>query len=847
MPLLKKVFIYSISALLVLLLLLITLAPPIVRWAVEDWLQDEGVEAQFDHLSMTLGLGRIEIVGLRGEDAQARGFGLDELILDVELLPLMSRRIVIEQVEVNGLRLDVVTQPDDMIVGGLSLAKLSAGDEVELEQEVSKEEAVVKDWAVELHRLAINNVKLCVAQEADVVETHHCIALDSLLLEGGIDVPSLQNIQVNLPESVVLKGVSVTDKLQQITLLTLSKLAVESLHYEAAGGGLDGIVLDELSLSGLEQDISDLGLMSVSGGFESFQLNGLSWQPDNVLDPQDWGVTFRGFAIKATKFCATKLVDGKSDPQCLGFEQLLIDGGLSVPSVNELQVEMPGTLTLSGFNVEDQLYQLGVMSLDELKLKALNYQTGGLTLDQVVLNKLKLLERHEAMLRSDSIVYHGGLDKLQLNELAWQPEVLSIDTVNVGGLDLLLHRDEQATLPIIRLLELLLKKADPAASEVADQQLASQDVTSSEEAATPAEARPAMAVIINQFTIGEGSKLSVIDEGIQPVLVQTLSDLQLHVTSINGQQPNKASPAKLSARMGEFGMLRVKAKTWPFREKLNLELQGEIDAFDLLPFTGYLEQAIGYQVQSGQLNSELDVSVEEDMVDADVNLELNKFELLALEKALRQGSAEVRVSASGEAQETESSALPIGLALNLLKDDNGKIYLELPVSGPVGDPSLSFSYVVSVVMRKAMTAAVMNYYAPLGILNIASGLMKSATELRFEPMLFDPGQSSLTGFHRDRLRKMAQLLSEKSQLSLSFCASASGADALSILQLPAAPEAGLVLTLEQREELRVLASERGSVVKENLLEMGAGSAQVVLCQPDLALDRFEPAEMEVSL
>jgi hypothetical protein len=294
--------------------------------------------------------------------------------------------------------------------------------------------------------------------------------------------------------------------------------------------------------------------------------------------------------------------------------------------------------------------------------------------------------------------------------------------------------------------------------------------------------------------------------------------------------------------LGEFGQLKLAGKVWPFKSTLNLSLEGDIAGMDLLPFTGYLEDAIGYQVQTGQLNQQLKLTIKDDILDAKAELELDKFHLQALKAAMKEGAADVAPDA-----DVETTLLPIGVALNLLRDTDDKIFLVLPVKGHIDDPSLSVAHILGIVTRKAMTAAVLNYYAPFGLLDLATMLAKSATALRFEPLEYPAGVSALKASHRERLAKFSQLLVDKPQLSMRFCASASGADALHLLELSEVPEAGLVLNASQRESLRVLARQRTSTIKASLLELGAKPSQVIVCQPALALQRFTDAQVDVSL
>jgi len=710
MALFRKWLVNGCLTLLCVLLLIVSLAPPVLRWQVKSWLEAQGLVAEFQHMSVSLGRGRVEFAGITGRDAQGAGFGLQRLVLDMALLPLLNQQFVVESFELDGLSLDVVRLPDDTLIGGLSLADLAANatDQPAVEPDSTPEAAL--DWSLSIEHLRVADLEFCLARES---------------------------------------------------------------------AGRDRLAR-----------------------------------------------------------------------HCLSVAEVAIEGELLVASLQDSSLQLARELTVSGLRVEDSENSLKVLSIDALGVQGVNFVPEQLQVQHFSLQGLALLERQSEV--AERFEFHLGLGDLQLQKLLWRPQALDIESLGLSDLTLLLHRDRSAQLVLMSWMERLLiqleQQSDAPAAVVDPIPSAA---VSAGKASAGQEPEAPTTVHLQRFVIDGDSSINVLDEAVQPRLEQSLSDVHLELNNLDSRDIQQSSELKLTARVGEFGGLVLGGKLWPFRDTLNMDLAGHVEALELLPFSAYLEQAIGYQVQTGQLNLQLALVAKEDVLDARAELEFDKLYLQALSAARKQGSvASVdgpAAGASSDVQGDETTLLPIGVALNLLRDSDDKIQLVLPVSGHVDEPNLSVAHVLGVVMRKAMTAAVLNYYAPFGLIDLAAMLAKSATALQFEPFLYAPGAIDMNRAQKPRLDKFSELLVEKPQLSMSLCGSASGTDALHLVQLQQVPEAGLILTPEQRQQLRDLVSLRLKGVKSKLLQQGASARQVVLCQPVLALDKFTDAEVDVGL
>ncbi len=106
--------------------------------------------------------------------------------------------------------------------------------------------------------------------------------------------------------------------------------------------------------------------------------------------------------------------------------------------------------------------------------------------------------------------------------------------------------------------------------------------------------------------------------------------------------------------------------------------------------------------------------------------------------------------------------LPLGLAVALLKDRNGVIDLEVPVTGDLGHPEFNYGSVI----RTALGNIIRNIVtAPFRFL---SSLVGGAEDADIGTLAFRAGRADLAPPEQEKLLTLATALRERPQLSLSL-------------------------------------------------------------------------------
>jgi hypothetical protein len=106
----------------------------------------------------------------------------------------------------------------------------------------------------------------------------------------------------------------------------------------------------------------------------------------------------------------------------------------------------------------------------------------------------------------------------------------------------------------------------------------------------------------------------------------------------------------------------------------------------------------------------------------------------------------------------DAVSLPIKLAVALMKDRNGVINLDLPVSGTLDDPTFRLAPIIWKVFVNVLKMAVTAPFALLG------ALFGSGPDLQFVD--FRPGMADLDSAAADKARALVKALTERPQIKI---------------------------------------------------------------------------------
>jgi hypothetical protein len=199
----------------------------------------------------------------------------------------------------------------------------------------------------------------------------------------------------------------------------------------------------------------------------------------------------------------------------------------------------------------------------------------------------------------------------------------------------------------------------------------------------------------------------------------------------------------LKATVDGAGPIAITGKLDPFGATRFVDLKVDFKNVDLLPLSPYSGKFAGYELARGKLGLDIRAKLEGKQLDATNVITLNQFTFGA------------------PVSSPDATKLPVRLGVALLKDINGQIIVDVPMSGNVDDPNLRIGKVVLRVVVNLLTKAAVSPFALLGSMFGGGG-----EELAYQE--FAPGRSELQTAEAKKLETMTKALVNRPGLSLAL-------------------------------------------------------------------------------
>ena len=177
----------------------------------------------------------------------------------------------------------------------------------------------------------------------------------------------------------------------------------------------------------------------------------------------------------------------------------------------------------------------------------------------------------------------------------------------------------------------------------------------------------------------------------------------------------QAGNVDISAKVERTAPVEIKGTVNPFARDITLDLAGKARDVDLPPLSPYAAKYAGYGITRGKLSFDVHYRIKDRKLVADNKLVLDQLTF-------------------GERVDSPTATkLPVQLAVALLKDANGVIDIEVPISGSLDDPQFSVGGLIVKVIVNLLQKAVT---APFALLGAAFG--GGGEEMSY--VAFDPGR-----------------------------------------------------------------------------------------------------------
>jgi hypothetical protein len=263
-------------------------------------------------------------------------------------------------------------------------------------------------------------------------------------------------------------------------------------------------------------------------------------------------------------------------------------------------------------------------------------------------------------------------------------------------------------------------------------------------------------------------------------------------------RPGREATLALSGRIGEEGRARAEGRFVPSDPTRSTDVRLTFARLPMPLLTPYLATFAGRTIESGRLRATLRYRVVDGSLSGDNRIVATD---LALGPPLR---------------ERDAVDLPIDLAIALLTDSRGRLSVEVPVTGDLGDPRFDYGALI----RDAIATTVRRIAsAPFRALaRLGSGGDASGRAL--QGVSFEPGSARLPDAQRRELEAIAAALADRPALVLRIDAPYDPrGDAQALSESQAVDD----------ETLRLLATRRARAIRDALTSSsGIGPERVVV-------------------
>jgi uncharacterized protein involved in outer membrane biogenesis len=243
---------------------------------------------------------------------------------------------------------------------------------------------------------------------------------------------------------------------------------------------------------------------------------------------------------------------------------------------------------------------------------------------------------------------------------------------------------------------------------------------------------------INRISLQNGT-IVFDDRHITPNYSSTLTELTGRVTGVTSIT-TKAADVDIRGKIGRHIPMEITGKVHPFTSNLFVDLKASLKDFNLSPLTPYSGKYAGYKIEKGSLSFDLKYLIVDKKLDADNKVVIDQLTL------------------GDRVDSPEATKLPVGLAITLLRDSDGKINLDIPVTGRIDDPEFSVWRIVVQVIFNLLTKVATAPFALLG------SLFGGGEELSY--IEFDYGSAYIPEQDSKKIETLAKVLQAKTALKV---------------------------------------------------------------------------------
>jgi hypothetical protein len=496
----------------------------------------------------------------------------------------------------------------------------------------------------------------------------------------------------------------------------------------------------------------------------------------------------------------------------------------------DIFVTMKADMDANDIKAYDRKNDIGLLGLEELNLSGIVISgLDDIQVEQIDLQNLRLAEKkkgtgkeakkdtppflHTAVVEISSTKLQGGND-------------ISIGNLNLQDITVFARRDKEGNWQALPPLQ-----SSPETSS--DQPFSVLDEAAG--GGGPLKFR------IDKLQATGKNMIHFRDESLQQPFGKTFYINELELVDINTAETAAITRFNVKGQAGDYGTFKFDGTAKPVEKSITLGMKGTIGALDMVPFSSYTSQIIGYNVTNGQMDAEITMDIDKGNMDGNFDL--------------RMRNLEVAQTDLGKTPEIDKQMdVPLGSALSMLRNKKDEISLDLKLQGDIQNPEFGIQDAINQALAKGMKFTALNYLKytlqPFGtyiaIAEVVGKAGKEMLKVNLDPVTFSAAEIALDETATQYLVKVKEVLTNRPKLRIELCGKAVAKDRFALTKRRKAAqkkedEMGGRKQETAYEEITVsnevlldFARERAKLVKETLVTQHSIDHQrIYLCLPEI--------------
>ena len=374
-----------------------------------------------------------------------------------------------------------------------------------------------------------------------------------------------------------------------------------------------------------------------------------------------------------------------------------------VPPINQqkLLTSYNGTLHLANFRILDKESGDDFLKWKSLNMDGINTNIGGAH-QNISVGKVALSDFYARIILSETA-------RLNLEDIIASPNAAGTPPHSLTSAD-----TSTATEPV----------AAPA--------------TSTTVAATSTATTNTPVIKIGQIIL-KGGNINYTDHFVKPQYTANMTGMNGTVGTIASNQPT-AAPIDIKGKIDNDAPVAISGSLNPLFKPMFLDIKGSANDVELPRLTPYATKYAGYPIEKGKLSMDVGYQIQNDKLVAQNHVRIDQLTF------------------GDKVDSPTATKLPVQLAVALLKDRNGQINIDLPISGTLSDPQFSVGGLIFRVFVNLITKAVTSPFALIG------SAFGGGDELGYAE--FPAGSSALTPETQTKLDTIAKALVDRPALKM---------------------------------------------------------------------------------